>query len=39
MNKIHSIKAVFDNKRDSLSNNEIKDTRKQIYENVKRYNT
>ena len=39
MNKIHSIKALFDNKPNSLSNNEIKDIRKQIYENVKRYNT
>ena len=49
MNKIHSIKALFDNKHsikalfdnkpNSLSNNEIKDIRKQIYENVKRYNT
>ena len=39
MNKIHSIKALFDNKPNSLSNNEIKDIRKQIHENVKRYNT
>ena len=39
MNKIHSIKALFDHKPNSLSNNEIKDIRKQIYENVKRYNT
>ena len=39
MNKIHSIKALFENKPNSLSNNEIKDIRKQIYENVKRYNT
>ena len=38
MNKIHSIKALFDNKPNSLSNNEIKDIRKQIHENVKRYN-
>ena len=37
LNKIHGIKALFDSKRNSLSNDENKDIRKQIYENVKRY--
>ena len=37
INKIYSIKALFDKKRNSLSNDEIKDIRKQIYENIKRY--
>ena len=39
INKIHSIKALFDNKRASLSIDDINDIRKQIYENVKRYDT
>ena len=37
INRIYSIKTLFDKKRDSLSNDEIQDIRKQIYQNVKRY--
>ena len=37
INRIYSIKTLFDKKRDSLSNDEIKDIRKQIYKNLKRY--
>ena len=37
INRIYSIKTLFDKKRDSLSNDEIKDIRKQIYENLNRY--
>ena len=36
INRIYSIKTLFDKKRDSLSNDEIQDIRKQIYQNVKR---
>ena len=37
IDRIYSIKTLFDKKRDSLSNDEIKDIRKQIYENLNRY--
>ena len=35
INRIYSIKTLFDKKRDSLSNDQIKDITKEIYENVK----